>query len=142
MPDRYPNYPGISGNQTPLLSNPLLQAPQTANFIEEDEEEIDLRQLGQLIRRRALPMLVVGLAVSGLVGWRLFQQPPVYKESFQLLVQPPNTDALSNPMLGQLSNLSQLAGGFNRDISYYETQIKILTSNKLLQPIVEKVKQN
>jgi len=141
MPDRYPNYPGISGNQTPLLSNPLLQAPQTANFIEEDEEEIDLRQLGQLIRRRALPMLVVGLAVSGLVGWRLFQQPPVYKESFQLLVQPPNTDALSNPMLGQLSNLSQLAGGFNRDISYYETQIQILTSNKLLQPIVDKLKQ-
>ncbi len=141
MPDRYPNYPGISGNQTPLLSNPLLQAPQAPNFIEEEEEEIDLRQLGQVVRRRALPMLVVGLAVSGLVGWRLFKQPPVYKESFQLLVQPPNTDTLSNPLLGQLSNLSQLAGGGSRDISYYETQIQILTSNKLLQPIVDKTKQ-
>ena len=139
MTDRYPNYPSLSGNQTPLLSNPLLQAPQTPNFIEEEEEEIDLRQLGQMIRRRALPMLVVGLAVSGLVGWRLFKQPPIYKESFQLLVQPPNTDTLSNPLLGQVGNLSQLAGGGGN--TYYETQIKILTSNKLLEPIVNKIKQ-
>ena len=60
------------------------------------------------------------------------KQPPVYKESFQLLIPPPNADSLSNPLLGQIASLS----GGRADESYYATQLDLLESNKLLTPVV------
>ena len=79
----------------------LLQQPSQFKDEQEEEEEIDIRGISQVIRRRGWWMLAVGSLVGGLVGWYLFKQPPVYQESFQLLIPPPNADSLDNPYIGQ-----------------------------------------
>ena len=122
---------GINLNQKPLVQHLLLQQPPQFKD-EEEEEEIDLKGITQIVRRRGWWMLAVGSLVSGLVGWHLLKQPPVYKESFQLLIPPPNADSLSNPLLGQIASLS----GGRADESYYATQLDLLESNKLLTPVV------
>ena len=125
---------GINLNQKPLVQHLMLQQPSQ---FEEEEEEINLKGIGEIIRRRGWWMLAVGTVVSGLVGLYLFQRPPVYKESFQLLIAPPNADSLSNPLLGQIANLS-----WGRvDDSYYATQLDLLVSNRLLNPVLEELKQ-
>ena len=129
---------GINLNQKPLVQHLLLQQPpQFKEEQEEEEEEIDLKGITQILRRRGWWMLAVGSVVSGLVGGYLLKQPPVYKESFQLLIPPPNADSLSNPLLGQIASLS----GGRIDESYYATQLDLLVSNKLLTPVVEKLQQ-
>lgn len=125
---------GINLNQKPLVQHLMLQQPSQ---FEEEEEEINLKGIGEIIRRRGWWMLAVGTVVSGLVGWYLFQRPPVYKESFQLLIAPPNADSLSNPLLGQIANLS----GGRVDDSYYATQLDLLVSNRLLNPVLEELQQ-
>lgn len=125
---------GINLNQKPLVQHLMLQQPSQ---FEEEEEEINLKGIAQIICRRGWWMLAVGSLVSGLVGWHLLKQPPVYKESFQLLIPPPNADSLSNPLLGQIANLS----GGRVDESYYATQLDLLVSNRLLTPVVKQVQQ-
>jgi uncharacterized protein involved in exopolysaccharide biosynthesis len=132
-----PSSNGINLNQKPLVQHLLLQQPPQFKEEQEEEEEIDLKGITQIVRRRGWWMLAVGSVVSGLVGWYLFKQPPVYKESFQLLIPPPNADSLSNPLLGQIASLS----GGRIDESYYATQLDLLVSNKLLTPVVEKLQQ-
>jgi len=125
---------GINLEQKPLVQHLLLQQPPQFN---EEEEEIDIKGITGIIRRRGWWMLTVGILVSGLVGWQLFKRPPVYQESFQLLIVPPNADSLSNPLLGQIVNLS----GGRSDDAYYATQLDLLVSNRLLQPVIEALQQ-
>ena len=131
---------GINLSEYPLIQNSFPQSSvnQAPEVFEEDNDELDLRQVSKVIRRRGWLMLGVGLAVTFLVGSRLMSRPPIYQEKFQLLVQPPGTD-MSNPLAG----IQSLTAGLNvgRDVSYYETQIQILLSNKLLLPIVDQVNQ-
>ena len=135
MSDSSPN--GINLNQNPLVQHILVRQPPQFKGDDGNKKEIDLRGISQILLRRGWWMLLAGSVVSGLVGWRLFQQPPVYKESFQLLIPPPNADSLANPLLGKLSSLSGEGG----DNSYYGTQLQILVSNTLLTPVVEQLKQ-
>jgi polysaccharide biosynthesis transport protein len=132
-----PSSNGINLTQKPLVQHLLLQQPPQFKEEQEDEEEIDLKGITQIVRRRGWWMLAVGSVVSGLVGWYLFQKPPVYKESFQLLIPPPNADSLANPLLGQIASLS----GGRVDESYYATQLDLLVSNRLLTPVVEQLQQ-
>ena len=126
----------INLDQAPLLENPLIRSQEQ---FDDDEEELDLRHLFRIIRRRGWLMAIVGLTVSGLVGFKFFKQPPVYKESFQLLVQPPTAD-ITNPLAGAAQLVSGL-GVSNRDVSYFETQIQVMQSNKLLSPVLAEVKK-
>ena len=130
-----PSSNGINLNQKPLVQHLLLQQPP--QFNNEEEEEIDLKGITQIVRRRGWWILAVGSVVSGLVGLYLFKQPPVYKESFQLLIPPPNADSLSNPILGEIASMSGVGG----DNAYYGTQLQILVSNILLTPVVEQLRQ-
>ena len=132
-----PSSNGINLTQKPLVQHLLLQQPPQFKEEQEDEEEIDLKGITQIVRRRGWWMLAVGSVVSGLVGWYLFQKPPVYKESFQLLIPPPNADSLSNPILGEIASMSGVGG----DNAYYGTQLQILVSNILLTPVVEQLRQ-
>jgi capsular exopolysaccharide synthesis family protein len=127
----------INLDQAPLLENPLIRSQEQ---FDDDEEELDPRQILRIIRRRGWLMAIVGLSVSGLVGFRLLKQPPVYKESFQLLVQPPTVD-ITNPLAGAAQLASGLGFPSNRDVSYFETQIQVMQSNKLLSPVLTEVKK-
>lgn len=134
MSDPQPN--GINLSRYPLIENPLIQQQETF----EEEEELDLRQISKIIRRRGWLMGFVGVGVSLLVGYKLMQSPPIYQEGFQLQVQPPGGADLSNPLAGAQNVISGLnLGG---DVSYYDTQIQILLSSKLLYPIVDQINQN
>ena len=125
-----PQSNGIDLREYPLLQNSFSQnsVNQAPEVFEDDEEELDLRQISKVIRRRGWLMLGVGVVVAFLVGSKLMSRPPMYQEKFQLLVQPPGTD-MSNPLAG----IQSLTAGLNlgKDVSYYDTQIQILLSNKL-----------
>ena len=136
-----PQFNGVNLSQYPVIQNSLIQnslAESPEAF--EEEEELDLRQISRVIRRRGWLMLGVGLVVSFVVGSKLTQELPIYREYFQLQVQPPGTD-VSNPLEGAQKLVSGFSMG-DSDVSYYDTQIAILLSNKLLLPIVEQVNQD
>ncbi len=127
-----PQLNGVNLSRYPLIENPLIQQQEAF----EEEDELDLRQLSKIIRRRGWLMGFVGVGVSLLVAYKLMQSPPIYKESFQLQIQLPGAES-ANP----LATAQNLLTGSNlgRDVSYYETQIELLLSSKLLSPIVTQV---
>ena len=81
-----PQSNGVNLSEYPLIQNSFSQDPvnQAPEVFEEDNEELDLRQISKVIRRRGWLMLGVGLAVTFLVGSRLMSRPPIYQEKFQL----------------------------------------------------------
>jgi succinoglycan biosynthesis transport protein ExoP len=109
-----------------------------------DEEELDLGQLFAMIRRRALVILVVAAGVTGAVGYWTSQQTPQYEGKFQLLVEPVTGEGNS----GLASRLGALAGSFGMGIPGgsgsgvdYQSQIALLKSPKLMEPIVQQLQQ-
>lgn len=110
-----------------------------------DEEELDLGQLFAMIRRRALVILVVAAGVTGAVGWWTSQQTPQYEGKFQLLVEPVTGEGNS----GLASRLGALAGSFGMagipgasgSGVDYQSQIALLKSPKLMQPIIQQLQQ-
>ncbi len=86
-----PQSNGVNLSEYPLIQNSFSQnsVNQAPEVFEDDDEELDLRQISKVIRRRGWLMLGAGLAVTFLVGSRLMNTPPMYQEKFQLLVQPP-----------------------------------------------------
>lgn len=99
-----------------------------------DPDELDLRQLLGLIRRRAILIAGVAIAVSSTIWIWTLQQTPVYEGKFQLLVEPVTAD-------GELSKLTQLAQGENAASPRldYATQIQVLKSPELMRPIVKQI---
>ncbi|BFM39400.1 AAA family ATPase [Synechocystis sp. LKSZ1] len=102
-----------------------------------EEEGIALRHWLGILSRRWLVLLVVAAAVSGFQLFHLLNRPPLYRADFELLVQPPEKDPASS--------LEGLGGALVNPIStseeYYDTQVTILKSNKLLKPVLEAIYQ-
>lgn len=82
-------------------------------------------------RRRAVVMIGVGVSVSALSWFFAFSQKPQYSSNFQLLVEP----------VTQGQNLPDVTGsGERRDATLdYQSQIQVLRSPQLLEPIVQKI---
>ena len=101
------------------------------------EDEIDLGELLAILRRRLIPLVGVSLlSLAGLYGLAL-TRPPVYEARFSLLVEP----VTKGTELGQgLKGLEQVAGGRIADSSLdYDSQILVLQSESVLEPIVERL---
>lgn len=134
-----PQSNGVNLSEYPLIQNSVPQSSFNQNpEVFEEEEELNFSKIARIIHRRGWLMLGVGLAVTFFVGSRLMSRPPIYQERFQLLVQPPGADT-SNPLQGIQGLSASLSMG--QEVSYYDTQIQILLSNKLLFPIVDQVNQ-
>ncbi|MFN5513427.1 MAG: GumC family protein [Cyanobacteriota bacterium] len=129
---KYPLTP--TSNRYPILQNPLVQ--ETERYQTEEEDDLELSKIGQILRRRWPIILSVGLLVGGLVGSYLFNRPPIYSQNFQLQVKPPESDA-TNP----LEAAQLLTRGGYQDSLYYQTQVQIMLSNRLLAPVVERVQK-
>jgi capsular exopolysaccharide synthesis family protein len=105
----------------------------TLSNITEESNDWNLRQLLGLLKRRAV--IIVGIVTVGMVGitYSTLNQEPVYQGKFQILVEPVNDDS----DLGKLnlidSNISR-GGGLD-----YESQIQVLKSSELLQPIIKQL---
>lgn len=148
--DTEPNYQLPSHNQDGKPS----QAPPHSDHHHLDEDNghtLDLAWLFAVVRRRAPVMAAAALILGGLSGgfivWKAKSTPPTYRGSFRVLVEPVTAE-------GRLAKLSLLAqagnntgaseisrlGVDNSDLVDYETQIRVLTSPKLMGPVVQQLK--
>lgn len=101
-------------------------------FAEINEDDNNLRDFFEVLRRRSLVVAGVSTAVmSGVVGLTL-QQETIYEGRFQILVEPVKDDSVpkiteSNQGSGQKNELD------------YETQIEVLKSPELMKGIVKQI---
>ncbi|MBV5259699.1 polysaccharide biosynthesis tyrosine autokinase [Synechococcus moorigangaii CMS01] len=126
--------PHYKNNGTPaLIPSSVPPALQSV----EDEDDLDLRQLLSVVRRRA--WLILGaMAVSmGLITVYTLSQERVYSAKFRLLVEPVN----SNNEVSALSQGLQQNLGIRTSGLDYETQIQVLLSPELLQKVVQPLQQ-
>ncbi|MBW4651344.1 MAG: polysaccharide biosynthesis tyrosine autokinase [Kastovskya adunca ATA6-11-RM4] len=115
---------------------------------EGDGQTIDLAWLGSVIRRRApvmlLATLTLGVISGSLLVWNSRRTPTSYEGAFKVLVEPVTAEG----RLAKLSLLAQTgnntgAGEISRlgidssDLVDYETQIRVLTSPKLMAPVIK-----
>lgn len=130
---QYPLAP--TGNRYPILQNPLTQ--EGGGYPTEEDDGFDVSNIIGILRRRWWLILGVGLIVGTLVGRQQFSKPPIYSQSFQLLVQPPGSD-VPNP----LEAAQSLMRNTHRDALYYQTQVQMMVSNRLLSPVVDRVQKD
>ncbi|TVQ57240.1 MAG: polysaccharide biosynthesis tyrosine autokinase [Spirulina sp. DLM2.Bin59] len=97
-----------------------------------DEDSFNFRLALSMLRRRWWILLLVGTAVTSVMGMRVLQEDPLYRSQFRLLVEPiaseQQFDQFSQRLIGQL--------GLDFD---YETQIEVLRSPAVLAPIIEQI---
>ena len=136
MPDRSPdrstylplknqNGNGVSqrnGNNSYSYSLPVVNQP-----VEADGDSIDLRQLANMVKHRWRLICAVVVGVTTTAAILTFNQEAKYQGSFKLLVEP-----VSEEQEDPLSVLQQDLGGLD-----YETQIEVLRSPRVLNPIVK-----
>jgi len=127
-----------NGKGKPLQSVPLIYQ---AKLPENEPDELNLRQLLGMIRRRALVIAGVSIAVTSAIGFWTMNQTPRYEGKFQLLVEPVTEQ-------GNLDNLTQILGSQNNQSSRkssssldYDTQIQVLRSPNLMSPIIEEIEK-
>jgi succinoglycan biosynthesis transport protein ExoP len=116
------------------------------NLVEETEEEqLDLSWLLGVVRRRFLVMAAVTIALSALAGTALVITSKKitleYEGSFSLLVEPATVEGLLSKQLDN-TVAADLAKINIEGISLvdYETQIKILRSPKMMQPVIQELR--
>jgi capsular exopolysaccharide synthesis family protein len=106
-----------------VYSSPVVN--RSGNEVEEDS--IDLRQLTSIIKHRIRLICAVVFGVTATTAVFTFTQEPVYQGSFRLLVE-----SLTEDTNDSLSLLQQNSGGLD-----YETQIEVLRSPRVMNPIIK-----
>lgn len=117
-----------TGNRDIDYAPQLLQS-QAMPFMEAGEDDLDLRQFFNILKRRSFAILGIATIVMGGVVAFTVNQKPEYESQFQILAEPVNSEESDFPKLieGTLSN-----SGLD-----YETQIQVLQSPELMTGIVE-----
>ncbi|MEC4990105.1 MAG: polysaccharide biosynthesis tyrosine autokinase [Oscillatoria sp. PMC 1068.18] len=106
-------------------------SPTISGLAKEEEDSFNPSKILGVLRRRWWLIGIVSISVSAVVGARILQQEPIYQSRFQLLVGQLTND--------QINPLAQQAGLSTKSVDY-ETQIQVLSSPKVLNPILEKIK--
>ena len=131
-----------------------LPEPQSRSDVQElepgDGNTLDLAWLFAVVRRRAPIMAAAAIALGGMAGgyiiWQAKKTPPTYRGAFSVLVEPITAE-------GRLAKLSLSAqtgantgvaeasrvGIENSDLMDYETQIRVLRSPKLMEPVIKEL---
>lgn len=117
---------------------------------EDDGNTLDLGWVFAVVRRRAPVMAAAALVLGGISGgfivWKAKSTPATYRGAFRVLVEPVTAE-------GRLAKLSLLAQTGNNtgaseisrlgidssDLVDYETQIRVMTSPKLMEPVVKQL---
>lgn len=104
------------------------------------EDELDLRQILSVLRRRALVVAGVASVVMSLVIATTLWQQRIYEGKFRLLVEPVNAD---NDFSSLADILTQQGGLGNSPTGKldYDTQIQVLRSPELLQKVIQPLKE-
>jgi len=138
-------------NFQPFSSKPngkrLQSLPQvhTAEPDENSGQAVDLAWVFAVARRRAVVIVGVALALMATSGivlvWSKRQTVPEYQGSFKLLVEPATAeDRLRNQFLmSQNKGLDIQSVQLDRSLLDYETQIRVLKSPQIMNPVVKKL---
>ena len=98
----------------------------------DDDDELDLKQLMTVLRRRAWIIGGIAAGVMGSVLFTTLRQEPVYEGTFQVLVEPVNAD-------NQLRDFGDLLGDNLQATSSgleYATQVQVLRSPRLIEQVM------
>jgi polysaccharide biosynthesis transport protein len=123
-----------SGNHVALSKQvlPVVSAPSQSAT--KEEGGLDVGQLIAIIRRRSLLIGSITAAVASAAVLLTATRTPSYSSKFQLLIE---------PITAESRVLSSVQGEKQESIPLvdYETQIKVLLSPKLLNPVVEQLQK-
>ncbi|MDB9425766.1 polysaccharide biosynthesis tyrosine autokinase [Microcystis aeruginosa CS-564/01] len=114
---------------------PVFAQPAFIPSVTQEEEELNLRQLLSVIKHRWWIIVSTTLGLTVAIAVYTFSKTPIYQGKFLLLVGQPIEENKSLPRLAAQDILPQLGG---EDIDY-DTQIAVLTSPQLLNPILNKI---
>jgi polysaccharide biosynthesis transport protein len=126
-------------NQQKLSLNP--EIIRSANH---QEGGLDFKQVFNAIRRRIWIVIIINtLAIGATVVWNR-QRPPQYEGSFRILIEPVTAEGqvVSAVTGNQKSGEEQEVGSAqsSKTTLDYPTQIQLLLSEKILAPVIEKLK--
>ena len=122
-----------NGNGKHLPSQPL-RTPTP--LPDPTPDELNLRQLLSIVRRRALVIAGVAIATTSAIGFWTVSQTPKYESRFQLLVEPVTEE-------GNLDKLTQVPGiSESPGVLDYDTQIEVLRSPNLMAPIIQEIEKS
>jgi len=120
------------------------QSSLPTNFIppsENSEGGLDVGQLVASLRRKALIIIGVAAAVTAAAGGKAFTDTPTYLGEFEVLVQPMTAEtAIISSVPGTLTNEEKSSGSASRGVVNADL-IKILTSSRVLLPVVEQIQK-
>ncbi|MGB3652523.1 MAG: polysaccharide biosynthesis tyrosine autokinase, partial [Rivularia sp. (in: cyanobacteria)] len=100
-----------------------------------DDDEVNLGKLGAALRRRALLIAGITGVVATAAVLKAEAEPPVYEGQFEILTESVTGEGKA------VANLPQALGG-EGNVSVpesVETNIKVLTSPRVLDPVIEKL---
>ncbi|MFB2974181.1 GumC family protein [Aerosakkonema sp. BLCC-F183] len=125
-PYSQPIMPNNNGRQFQQLPPPIF----AEQGYEDEGSKLDVRQMLGVLRRRALVVASVAIAVASTVGMRTWNSPPLYQGSFRVLVEPITAE----------TKVAQTFGAIVYSSLDYDTQTEVLRSPSVLNPIVEQIK--
>jgi polysaccharide biosynthesis transport protein len=138
--DYQPFIPKSNGKLPPLSAQSYRD-----KFEEAEEEKLDLSWLFGVLRRRILVMAAATIALSTLAGAAIVTNSKSmtidYEGSFSLLVEPATAEGLLSKQLDN-TVAADLAKINIESLSLvdYETQIRILRSPKMMQPVLDELR--
>ena len=131
-----PNLTPISTERNGKLPAPEYLAPNDTD----DDDSGSSQQLLDLLRRKALLIASVTIAVTSLIGVITLQQKPEYQGNFQLLVEAVTAENIEKLSASNGNALPAKAPNSSGGLDY-ATQIGVLYSPKLLQPSINEINQ-
>ena len=143
------NYEQISHNNNGQELYPSFTQASQINSQDNEDENFDLGWIFAVVRRRLLIMVGIGLALSVVAGGLIVKSArkvvPVYQGSFKLLVEPITAEGRLARLFLMAQNVDASADIQRIKIEQnslidYETLIRVLRSPTLLEPIVDRLK--
>lgn len=124
---------------SPAESNGKLAAPDylVQPSVSEEAEDWNSQQLLAILRRRAALMAGVAVVATSGISVLALNQKPIYKSEFQVLVEPVTAEKLSQ--FNQTNNNNNQNNQNQGSALDYPTQIQVLLSPKILQPIAKQI---
>ena len=141
LPDISPSVTNGSANgngHAPTSVKGYIPLTPTPQVVVDDDDDFDLGHLLKVIKRRALTFVgVTALAAGALTAWHLSRPvtpSPTSQGSFELLVEPvTSVDTVGLAALG--------AEASGRETLDYDSQIRVLLSPGVLNPIVQAIQE-
>ncbi len=137
-------------NGLPPRSLPQLTPPAVE---ESDQQTLDMAWLFSVVRRRALVMACVAISMSAFAGSVIIYKSKkivkVYEGAFKVLVEPVTAEGRLARLYLQaqsvnegVADLSKIGSSVEEtSLVDYQTQIRVLKSPEILEPLVEKLKK-